>query len=235
MSEKGWLASLIEHEVNSQWEDAHVLVDQLRKAHPGADPDLLVNELIDSRSRLAALVGVGTGALQLVPGVGTALSLGSVLPEAVYLAKVQVDVALVIALLYESSLTPEDVNGIIVSCLVLALGADFVKKELNAAAVQITRQVVTRAIAQLGERELARLLAKVGLRASKAGLLSKVPVVGIPLNAAMNYGQIQAFGWAVKQFLSPSFVLCGACGAHAGKLSRFCPRCGAGLGAVPAA
>ena len=229
MEQQGWLATVIGHEVQANWADAQEIVARIKEENPNADPDILVNAVIDDKARIAAFVGIGTGALQAIPAVGVALGLGSVLPEALYLAKVQVDIALVIALLYKEGLSPNDVKGVIVTCLVLALGADFVKAELNAAAVRITRRLVERAIEQMGEQQLTRLLARIGMEATKAGILAKIPLVSVPLNAVMNYGQIQAFGWAVKKFMSPSFVMCGSCGEQTGKLNRFCPKCGVSL------
>jgi len=226
MAEDSWLARVIDHEIQSHWDEADRIVKRIGAENPNGDPDLLVNAVIDHKAAIAAFVGIGTGALQAIPAVGQALSAGSLVPEALYLAKVQVDIALVISLAYKAHLTPDDAKGVIISCLVLALGADFVKKELGGAAVRITQRLVEKAIARMGEREVIRLLSRVGIQATKAGILAKIPIVGIPLNAVMNYGQIQAFGWTVKRFVSPSFVMCGNCGEQSGKLNRFCPKCG---------
>ena len=229
MAGTSWFERVIDHEVRAHWDDARRITDDARAEFPGASPDELVNHVIDRKARIAAFVGIGTGALAAIPAIGELLAAGTIVPEALYLAKVQVDVALVVALTYEAALSPDEARGIIVTCLVLALGADFVKAELSFVATKLTRDVVEAAILRMGERELSRLLARIGVNATRSGILKKVPLVAVPLNAAMNYGQIHAFGWAVKRFLSPSFVMCGGCGSSTGRLNRFCPACGAGL------
>ncbi|MGE0325907.1 MAG: hypothetical protein AB7K71_17115 [Polyangiaceae bacterium] len=223
-----WLALLIDREIEARWAEANAIAADIRSQHPGGDPDLLVNELISSKARVAAFVGVGTGALQAIPAIGQALSFGAVLPEAFYLARVQIDIALVVALLYQP-LTKEEAKGIIVTCLVLALGADFIKANVIQAATKLTREVVEKVIARMGEKQLVVLLQRIGIEASKAGILKKVPLVGVPLNATLNYAQIEGFGWVVKKFMSPSFVMCGGCGAQTGRLNKFCPECGASI------
>lgn len=55
-----------------------------------------------------------------------------------------------------------------------------------------------RTVVRMGERQLMALLAKIGVRATKAETLSRVPLVGLPLYAVMSYGQIEAFGWVVN-------------------------------------
>ncbi len=76
------------------------------------------------------------------PAIGQALAIGSVAPEAVYLAKMQVDITLMIALIYNSQLNPEDVQIIMVACYVLALGTDFIKKEIKEVAIVITKELM---------------------------------------------------------------------------------------------
>jgi hypothetical protein len=222
-----WLGEIIEHEILASWDRARETVASARRRSASSDPDLLANLIIGDKARVAAFVGVGTGALQFIPVVGQAVAIGSVLPEAIYLAKVQIDLTLILALLYDHELGQDDAKGIVISCLALALGADFVKRELNLAAIAISRRLLERAIERMGEQELLRLLQRIGIHATRRGILSKVPVIAVPLSSAMNYGQIKAFGWSAKKLLSPSFRLCGSCGEGTGRANRFCPRCGA--------
>lgn len=230
MADPNWLAELIDHEIEAHWDDARQIVQHARADFPDADPDELAGSVISVKARIAAFVGAGTGALQSIPGVGQALALGSLVPEALFLAKLQIDVALVVAILYRGHLTKSEARALIMTCLVLALGADFIKNELRLAAVRVTAALVERALQMLGEAGLRRVLGQVGLVAAQRGILKRVPLISIPLNAVMNYGQIEAFGWAAKGLLSPSFVMCGGCGSHTGRLNRFCPSCGADLG-----
>ncbi|MFQ5788046.1 MAG: hypothetical protein ACE5H1_08700 [Thermodesulfobacteriota bacterium] len=226
---KNYFQSLIEYEVDKNWDIAKEKVNTLLKENPNADIDILVNKIIDDKSFWAVVIGVGLGGLETIPSIGQIIAVGSVAPEAVYLAKMQVDIAMAIALLYNHSLDRQNIQHVVVACFVLALGADFIKKEIKVAAVHITKQVIVTTIKKFGEKQFFNLLKKIGIKATQKGILKKVPVISIPLNAGLNYSQIQAFGWVVKKFLSPSFVMCGECGHQTGRLNKFCPQCGTGL------
>ena len=78
-------------------------------------------------------------------------------------------------------------------------------------------------IMRLGEEQILRLLSKLGVEATKKRILGKAPPVGIPLNAALNYGQIQSFGWTAKKVMAPAFVMCASCGEQTGKRNQYCP------------
>jgi hypothetical protein len=231
MSGPNWLEKVINNEVDGHWDQACAIVENIRAEYPGENsPDLLANEVIERKARLAAFIGLGTGTLQAIPAVGQALAIGSLMPEALYLAKMQVDIALVVALLYRQKLTHSEAKGIITTCLVLGLGAEFVKNELRIETVKITTKIIEAAIERLGEKAIIDLLERIGIQATKKGILKRVPIIAIPVNAAMNYGQIETFGWAAKKFLSPSFSMCGSCGCQTGHLNKFCPDCGTSMG-----
>ena len=158
--------------------------------------------------------------------VGQAIAVGSLLPEALYLAKMQIDITLAVSLVYKKSISKDDTKYTVLTCFALAMGADFIKRELNIAAIRLTEKAVEGTIARIGEQQIVRMLEKLGIQATKKGILKKVPVVSVVTNAALNYGQIKSFGWVVKKFLSPTFMMCGNCGEEVGKLSKFCPKCG---------
>jgi len=230
MSASEWLSRVVDHEVETHWAQAHEIVRDSVEQYGGEDPDLIANHVIESKARLAAFIGAGTGALQSIPAVGQAIAVGSLVPEALYLAKMQIDIALVVAILYRRHLTPSEAKAVITTCLILALGADFIKNELRLATIQITAKAIEKAIERMGEKALVELFERIGIQATKGGILKRVPLISIPINAAMNYSQIEAFGWVVKKFLSPSFSMCGACGNQTGHLNRFCPSCGVAMG-----
>lgn len=226
MEETNWLAKIIDHEVDAHWAEAKKIVNDVRLEVADQDPDVLANAVIEQKARIAAVIGLGTGTLQAIPGIGQMVALGSLAPEALYLAKMQIDIALVVALLYRVNITKSEAKAIITTCLVLGLGADVIKNELRIGAVRITTKLVEQAIEKIGEKALLKLLSRIGIEATKKGILKRVPLISIPLNATMNYVQIETFGWVVKRFLSPSFVLCGKCGEYTGKFNQHCPVCG---------
>lgn len=222
MEKKNWLLSVLDYEVEKHWREANDMVEQARRECPSDDPDIIANQLINSKARLAAFIGAGTGVLQSIPTVGQAIAVGVLLPEALYLAKMQIDIALVIALLYKKTLSKLEARGVVFTCLILALGADFIKNDLRLSAIKITSKVIEATLEKIGKKVVSEALGK--------GMLKRVPLISIPLNAVMNYEQLEAFGWAAKKFLSPSFVMCGSCGNQIGKMSKYCSRCGLSMG-----
>lgn len=225
-----WLMAILDAEVEKKWDNAIQRVEKILGLNPNVDPNDLVNLEINDKSLWAGFIGIGTGGLESIPAIGQALAIGSILPEAVYLAKMQVDISLIVALLYKKDITKEDVKPIIITCFVLAMGADFIKKQVADVAIHITKESILKLITRMGEQQISSIMAKLGIRATTEGILAKVPVLAIPLNATFNYTQIQAFGWIVKKFMSPTFVMCGDCGFQTGKLNKFCPQCGVSLG-----
>lgn len=224
-----WFMAILDAEIEKKWDNAVQRVAKIRELHPNMDPDSLVNLEIDDKSLWAGFIGIGTGGLESIPVVGQAIALGSILPEAVYLARMQVDIALIVAFLYQKDITKEEVKPIIITCLVLAMGSDFIKKQVTDVAIHITKEAILKLITRMGEQQIISIMAKVGIKASTHGILAKVPVLAIPLNSAFNYSQIQSFGWIAKKFMSPTFVMCGNCGFQTGKLNSFCSQCGVGL------
>jgi hypothetical protein len=83
---ESWFQSLIKYEIDNNWDSAKDKVNYLLKENPNADIDDLVNKIINDKAFWAAMIGIGIGGLQAVPAIGQALAIGSVAPEAVYLA-----------------------------------------------------------------------------------------------------------------------------------------------------
>lgn len=221
MAEENWLLRVINHEVENYWHLANDIVGRAKKECSSDDPDIIANQVISGKARLAAFIGAGTGVIQSIPGVGQVIAIGMVVPEALYLAKMQIDIALVFALLYKKTLSKSEAKSIIITCLALALGADFIKNDLRLAMTKITSKAIEAALKKIGKKVATDALCK--------GILKRVPLISIPLNMGMNYEQLKVFGWAAKKFLSPSFSMCGSCGKHIGKMSKYCSGCGSSM------
>jgi hypothetical protein len=85
--------------VNHEYDAASQRVRAIYERYPGIDPDIAANLVIDDGAFWAAVVGIGVGAVEAIPGIGTAVIAGALLPEVAYVAKLQVDVILQLALI----------------------------------------------------------------------------------------------------------------------------------------
>lgn len=223
---KSWLQFILEAEIERKWEHALKRSNKLQEMYPNMDPDELVNLEINDKALWAGFIGIGTGGLESIPAVGQAIAVSTIVPEAVYLAKMQVDIMLIMIFIYQKDIAKEDIKPFIITCFVLAMGSDFIKKNIIKSAVNITRETLLKIIGRMEEKQIISVISKIGIKASADGILAKTPVISIVLNASMNYTQIHAFGWVAKKFLSPSFIICENCGFLTGKLNNFCPQCG---------
>ena len=60
MPTENWLSRAINAEVESHWAQAKSIVDDIKAFHNGdVSADLLANEVIKSKARLAAFIGLG--------------------------------------------------------------------------------------------------------------------------------------------------------------------------------
>ena len=228
ISESGetWLSSAISNTVENSWDSVCSIVSKLRADNPGANPDVLATNLIEDRAKMAAIVGAGTGVIYAIPALGQLVAVGAVVPEVLYLAKVQVEISMAMTMLYNRTVTKMEMNSMVLTCFALAAGADFVKSYIINSIIALTKELVQKAILKMGEKELTKLLVNLSIKASTRSILGKIPLIAMPLNAGLNYGQIKVFGLAAKKFLSPTFVMCTNCANNITKYDRFCGSCG---------
>lgn len=220
-----WILRGIDDRIERSWSSAVARAASLRAKFANASDDLLANELIDDGAFWATIVGVGVGATSTIPGIGTYLALGAVAPELVYLTKLQFDTALSLAAVYDRDIRKEMLKPTLLACLTYALGHEFVKSVVKEAATTLTRRAIENHLAGATLVAAKRIATQCGVEATKKGLLKSVPLVAIPVGAAMNYGGLLAFGKLAKHYFSPNWAMCAQCGHIQPKKNRFCSGC----------
>jgi len=225
-SESNWLVKLINNRIESRWEESKQKAYKLRNDNPGFSTDQLANLLIEDSTNWAALVGIGVGAVETIPSMGQYIAIASIPSEIVYIVKLELDVAIGIAAIYDCELSREKLEITIVACLAYSLGADYVKEVTKNAAKIMTRKSIEKIFKGSFLKVIKSMANKIGVRITKKGLLKKVPLVAIPVGAAMNYGTLELFGRMTKHFFSPNWKMCGDCSQIIPNKSKFCPSCG---------
>jgi len=231
-SSGSWLLSLAQERIAAAWPDAKRRAEEFRRQYPGASNDDLANVLIGDAAFWAAVVGVGVGSLETIPVVGQYVAVGSVLPEVAYLTKLQFDTALGVDAIYEHNMPDDMLVPVLLASLVYALGLDAIKEVAKQAGQRVSRRLIERVFQETALETAKKLASTVGLRFTKQGLLRAIPLDSIPINAGLNHAGLQAFGRAAKHYFSPHWTMCGGCGHVQPVKSRFCAKCGVGLGAA---
>src|SRR5437667_2057156 len=88
-----WLLSFLRPLVDAEYDHCRQRVARLRAKYDGIGDDELANEIVRDASFWAAVAGAGVGAVYSVPGLGSAVAVGAVLPEVAYVAKLQATTA----------------------------------------------------------------------------------------------------------------------------------------------
>ena len=139
-------------------------VADLRSRHPDADVDTVVDRLIKAKCQETATVGAVTSAGNMVPGIGTILSLsaGMIVDIGATLAK-QADLVLEIAEVHGCRLSDAERNDVLLA--VVGVGAG---------------------VGKLGNKAVTSLSQKVGEMAAQRWMAKVVPAIGIAAAAGTN-------------------------------------------------
>ena len=225
-----WLIALAKNRIESTWISAQARARTQRDAHPGSEPDDLANEVIDDAAFWSAVVGAGVGAIESIPAMGQYLAVASIAPELAYLVKLEFDTALNVAAIYQSDVPVEMLTPMILACLVYSMGHEFVKDVAIEAGQRLTRRTIESVLSGATLASAKKIASKLGVQATKKGLLKAVPLVAIPINSALNYGGLQLFGRLAKHYFSANWVMCAMCGHIQPRRNRFCASCAVEMG-----
>lgn len=198
---------------------------------PSLHPDEIANIAIDDGAFWSGVVGVGVGAVKSIPTMGQYIAVAAVPSELIYLVKLQFDTTLRVAAIYEADIPEEMLLPMLLACLTYSLGHDFVKDVAKAAGQRLTRRAIEAALSGASLAAAKRIATKLGVQATKKGLLKGIPFVAVPINAALNYGGLQLVGRMAKHYFSPNWAMCAACGHIQPQRNRHCAKCSGEFGA----
>jgi hypothetical protein len=221
-----WILHLIRWAVHSEYESSNRRVQRIHERYPGIDPDPAANLVIDDAAFWAAVIGAGVGAINTIPGVGIAIACGAVVPEVVYLAKLQISTALQIALVYDYDLQEEQICYLVLACLAYSYAFEALVEIARRFATELTRKVIERVAREAAIRLGEEVAEMIGVRLLSEGVAAKVPLIAVPLNAVMNYAGLQFFGLVAKKYFSPNYRRCFHCSSVQPNCAIFCSNCG---------
>lgn len=155
-------------------------VKALRKAHPDAGPDELIQALIKAKAQRTATVGVVTSVAGAVPLIGTAVSLT---------AGMAADLSATITAQAELVLEIAEV-----------LGVELDKKEKREAVFMVMG--LGAGMQQMGTRVSKDLLSKLGQRYAKRWVGKVIPFAGILAAGGINYISTYLIGKRAKVYFT---------------------------------
>jgi len=201
-------------------------VEKLRKKYPSLTADELADKLINNKAIWAGIVGFGMGAIDTIPGLGQAIALLGIPGEAAWLIKSQVQIIIRIILIYDEEVPRDELPYLVVSSFVFQCGANFVKTVAKEASIRLTKKAIQKFLRKNTLKMVKKVAKAIGLKFTKKGLLKKVPVIAIPVNAVLNYEDIKIAGKIAKKLFSPNYIVCPHCGELYHKNEKQCPKCG---------
>jgi hypothetical protein len=169
-------------------------VVRLKSIHPLATNEELARLLIRSTRRRVAGTGALSGAAAIAPGLGTALSLGTVTSQALYALEQEIELVLGVATIYGHDLRGSE--GRVVEALVVV--------GLASGALKLREDVLVASGERLAMRLVAKVLSKsVATRMTRvAGRL--IPLgVGVAVGAGFDWVTVTALGRAAVRYYGP--------------------------------
>lgn len=165
-----------------------------QERNPSERKDRLVRQVIHETALQTAEVGVIGALPALFPGIGTAVSLVSVVPEEIYLVRRKCAMILEIACLY--GFDPRD-NERLYEILAIA-GSPGKTVEALMTAKDDLRLMSTRAAAAVAGRMVRKDL--MGAKAAGRGIVRRLPALGFLLGGAINYVSLRTVGLRALDF-----------------------------------
>ncbi len=177
----GDIMGLIGQAINNVDEEAAAeRVAALRKANPEAAAGELVERLVKQKCMQTGAVGAVTSGAALIPGLGTLASLTfGVAADIGVTFKMQAELVLEVASVYEHKLTPAEKQQVVMLVTGLSAGA-------------------SQALRKAGER----LAEKVGERLAQNSVTKAIPVLGVAASAGTNILFTYAIGQRAQAYFS---------------------------------
>ena len=177
--------------INDVDEQAAALrVQRLSQARPGASKEELGEALIKQKCMQTGAVGLVTSGAAMVPGLGTLLALTfGVAADIAATFKLQAELVLEIAALYERKLSPADKRNAVLLITGISAGANQV---LRRAGQRIAEEVSER----LAEKSIVRAIPVIGVAASAGSNILFTYVIGQRAQAYFGLGPDAVGDWA---------------------------------------
>lgn len=228
-NEQNWLVDIVDSAVKARSAAATRYAEQLERDNPTMSRSQMADIAVREDALWAGLVGIGTGAIAAIPGLGTAIQLGTVAPEVAYLFYLQTVLVVYLCKIYDRKLSDEEIKIIALASLGGAAGVEAIKQALTKATISASRKVILNVLKGTVLKTLKEILKKVGIRFTRVGLLKKLPFIAVVMNPVLNYADIKLIGTVAKGYLEKIYGKCPKCGHKMPEVGKFCSVCGAKL------
>jgi len=200
----------LDHAVKSREPAIWARVNALRTAHPTYTNHQLALALIRSTRRRVAATGAISGAVSVVPAVGTALAIGTVTSQTFYALEQEIELVLGIAMIYGHELGASD-DRILEALVVVGAtsGALKLREDVMVAggerlAIAAFRRMPSILIAHGGGRMLTRILSRVATTGAAKLAARVIPLgVGIAVGAGFDWVAVTGLGRAAMRYYGP--------------------------------
>jgi hypothetical protein len=169
-------------------------VEHLRATHPLSTNDQLARELIRSTRRRVAATGAVSSATAIVPGLGTALAIGTVTSQTLYALEQDVELVLGIATIYGHDLSGSE-DRVLEALVVIGITGGVLKLR-DGALVSGGQRLASRVLARVLSRILATRTAGVAGRLIPLG-------IGVAVGAGFDWASVTALGRAAIRYYGP--------------------------------
>jgi RNA polymerase subunit RPABC4/transcription elongation factor Spt4 len=205
-----WFIALLQKVVQSY--DRNARAEYFQQKYPGITPDEIADILTSVTVRYATIAGAVTGATvtanQIAAlssvGITTAVLVGAIGAEMVYLARIQMRLVLDLSVVYDLQLDPDDPEDILM-IFGYALGiapTEMLGKGLQVAARGGTQYAVKKYISKGTLRAIQDFGKRIGIRILQKTILKyTIPVVSAVVGSSYNYVTTKSVGGIAKNHL----------------------------------
>jgi hypothetical protein len=170
--------------------DAVILEGVRRRRALSRDRNDACTRTIAEYSNTSAMIGAFAALPAVVPGYGTAATMGAVVAELAYVMKTEVEMCLALAALYDLDITHRDHRELAyllaaVTTYEVSTGRNLLH-DYGAIGVQAIWTHTPREVTKLLLRILASIVIVRGSQVVGRGLLRAIPLVGVGISAGMN-------------------------------------------------
>jgi hypothetical protein len=185
-------------------------VERLRAENPHLGPDQLAKVLVKHTRRRVSGTGALSGAMGVVPGLGTLLALGAVTGQALYALEQEAELVMGIAMIYGHELAGSDAR-LLEALVVIGLAGGGVKLRddvLVAGGQRITveafRRLPEQFMTRAGGHVMGRVLGRLATTRAARSLARVTPLAaGVAAGAGFDWLAVTMLGRAAMRYYGP--------------------------------